>query len=325
MISTVAAKALRAGKKASALHPFTTAWSENLSFSSPESDFYHSTIRQEVDPSIPAWSQSLSYASPEGDFVHLVASESPYPISSEEWLGNLSFASPETDFTADPEAPDWEEWSDQVSFCSPESDFQTAAVGNPPHVHPKFDDDSRAALQASHDIMGLAISSPESACGSMPVHQLLEDYQMYQLHEQRQEQHHVPLPRTLAEALADTDPRAIVVTEAHAPFHVVDVNDAWVGLCGYSKEEARQHHSLQMLQGPGTNPRAVNSMLDQLVHGNEADTLVTNYTKMGRKFYNHLRAGPLYDESNEKITHFVGVLDEVTEQPEYFHVAQQHA
>ena len=317
MISTVAAQTLRAGKKASALR-FFNAWSGKLSFSSPEADFYHITIRQKVDPSISAWSRSLSYASPEGDFGTSDRSYSAGTISQHgEWSGKLSFASPESDFTADPEAPAWE-WPEQLSFASPESDFQTASVRVP---HPQLDHDQAAALQAS-PVMGLTISCPESASGSMFVDSLLEDYQMYQLHEQRENRPvDVPLPRTLQEALADqADPRAIVVAEAHAPFHIVDVNDAWVGLCGYSKEEAR-HHSLRILQGPATNPRAVNFILDQLMNGEEAETLVTNYTKVGRKFYNYVRAGPLYD-ANDKISHFVGVLEEAPEQPEYFHVVR---
>ncbi len=76
-----------------------------------------------------------------------------------------------------------------------------------------------------------------------------------------------------------------------------------------------------MIQGPDTNSTAVKSMVQLLLAGERAETLVTNYTKMGRKFYNHVRAGPIFN-ADQKITHFVGILEEVTEQPDYFQIAR---
>jgi PAS domain S-box-containing protein len=153
------------------------------------------------------------------------------------------------------------------------------------------------------------------------ANQLLKDIQMYELYERREKHRdEQPLPQTLQDALSNDDPRAIVVTEAEAPFRVVEVNDAWIALRGFTKEEAR-HHSLSMIQGPDTNSTAVESMVELLLAGERAETLVTNYTKMGRKFYNHVRAGPIFN-ADQKITHFVGILEEVTEQPDYFQIAR---
>jgi hypothetical protein len=54
-------------------------------------------------------------------------------------------------------------------------------------AHSELDHDLAAALQASL-VMAMVVSSPESAFGgSVSVHQVLEDYQMYQLREQREE------------------------------------------------------------------------------------------------------------------------------------------
>merc|ERR1711982_54191 len=97
-------------------------------------------------------------------------------------------------------------------------------------------------------------------------------------------------------------------------------NDAWVSLCGFSKYEAR-HHSLDIIQGPETNERSLKDMIEPLLVGDEVDTVVTNYTKSGRKFHNYIRAGPLVDTKNH-ITHFVGVLQELSEQPEHSGTAQ---
>ena len=344
MISTAAVAALRAGKKSSALRSFT-AWSGNLSFSSPEADFYHPSSLNEVESSATSWSRSYSYTSPEADFTHIVEDRSYSGFQGHEWSGNLSFASPVSDFTAEPEAStEWEwskqlsfaspeadyqsaanessspeawEWSEQLSFASPESDFQIASF---PTSRQQLDHETAATLRAS-EVMQLAISSPESALGSTHAHHLLEAYQMYQLHANRNLSHAAvqPLPSTLQEALSASESRAIVVTEAEAPFAVVEVNDAWVGLCGYGKDEARQQSLAALIQGPETNTDALRAMQVQLQRGKEASAHVVNYTKVGRKFYNSLRAGPLFD--NGKVTHFVGILQEVVEEPEYFHVA----
>ncbi|KAI2493336.1 PAS domain-containing protein [Fragilaria crotonensis] len=346
MISAVAKSALRNGKKASGFRSFT-AWSGELSFSSPEADFYHTTIHREGESPAQAWSRSFSYASPEADFSYVVTSGASISSSQhKEWSGNFSFVSPEADVTSYPDADtEWEwtqqltfaspesdfqnasselafqdEWSERLSFASPESDFQMQAlfVASPTQ---EIIQDYSSELNAS-EVMRLAISSPESALGSLHAHHLLRADQLYQLHESRNERisNQEPLPQTLHDALSD-EHRAIVITEAHAPFRIVDVNDAWVGLCGYTKEEARQR-SLAMLHGPETNVAALRAMEEQLVHAadKEATAHVVNYTKVGRKFYNQLRAGPLYD-ANGSITHFVGVLQEVFQEPEYFHVA----
>jgi PAS domain S-box-containing protein len=346
MISAAAKNALKTGKKASCFRSFT-AWSGNLSFSSPEADFYHTVMHRQVESPAPAWSQSFSYASPEADFSHVVTSGVSISTSQhKEWSGNFSFVSPEADVTAYPEADtEWEwtqqltfaspesdfqnvsselafqdEWSERLSFASPESDFQMQTLSNASPIQEVLH--NYASELSASEVMRLAISSPESALGSLHAHHLLGADQLYQLHEARHVKHanQEPLPQTLQDALSD-EHRAIVVTEAHAPFRIVDVNDAWVGLCGYTKEEARQR-SLAMLHGPETNVTALRLMEEQLVRaaGKEARAHVVNYTKVGRKFYNQLRAGPLYD-ANGSITHYVGVLQEVFQEPEYFHVA----
>ena len=71
------------------------------------------------------------------------------------------------------------------------------------------------------------IASPESAAGMSVLAKL-----------QYQED---DLPKTLNEALAD--PRAVVVRSMTSSFDIVDVNEAWVGLCGYDRKGA-MHQNL---------------------------------------------------------------------------------
>lgn len=118
-----------------------------------------------------------------------------------------------------------------------------------------------------------------------------------------------PLPRTLEDALRPTS-RAIVITEVTRPFRVCDVNKAWENLCGYSYVESQGKSLGELLKGPETDPLAVTSLISQLLRGEDATTVLTNYTKSGRKFRNRLHVGPLYDE-NGQVSNFVGVLQEV--------------
>ena len=117
------------------------------------------------------------------------------------------------------------------------------------------------------------------------------------------------LPRTFEDAIRSSS-RAIVITEAAKPFRIVDVNKAWEGLCGYTFVESKGKTLGSLLKGPETDPLATTALMSQLLKGEEAGLILTNYTKSGRKFQNRLRAGPIYDE-NGTLTHFVGVLQEM--------------
>jgi PAS domain S-box-containing protein len=136
-----------------------------------------------------------------------------------------------------------------------------------------------------------------------------------QLRQQKQQQHNNNsnmLPRTLRDALRPSN-EAIVITESSKPFNVFDVNGAWEGLCGYSYAESKGKSLGSLLRGEETDTCTVTALIHQLfVHGEEATAVLTNYTKEGRKFHNRLRVGPIYDEDTGNVSHFVGVLKEVS-------------
>jgi PAS domain-containing protein len=118
-----------------------------------------------------------------------------------------------------------------------------------------------------------------------------------------------PLPRTFEDALRSRK-RAIVITETTKPFRVVDVNKAWEGLCEYSNRESKGKSLGCLLRGTETDPLAVTALVSQLLRGEEAGTILTNYTKSGRPFRNRLRVGPIFNDAGN-LTHFVGVLQEM--------------
>lgn len=121
------------------------------------------------------------------------------------------------------------------------------------------------------------------------------------------------LPRSVNDISSpklDDDKRAIVVTETKSPFRILLVNSAWEDLCGYNRKECKGRSVGEILQGPETDMSPVTSMIGKLLQGEEVETLLTNYTKDGRKFCNKVTIGPVKDEMGKTVS-FVGVLREV--------------
>jgi PAS domain S-box-containing protein len=117
----------------------------------------------------------------------------------------------------------------------------------------------------------------------------------------------ISLPKTMAQAMAQEQRHAIVVTKATPPFQIVHVNAAWEGLCGWSQQEC-QGKTLNLLQGRDTDVSSVTALMSKLLQGEEGGVIVTNYTKEGRRFRNHLRVGPMMEQGEEL---FVGILQEI--------------
>ena len=169
---------------------------------------------------------------------------------------------------------------------------------------------------APYDTRRELLDDQVHVAGSMEVDDISENHQFH-FEEIFAKTDAQPLPTTLKEAKEINDDRAIVITEATVPFKIVRVNEAWEGLCGYTQDEAKGHTLGDLLQGPETDVGAATALVDQLMHGNEAGSVLTNYAKDGRKFQNRIRVGPLRNQ-HDKVTHFVGVLKEIQELSEAF-------
>lgn len=127
------------------------------------------------------------------------------------------------------------------------------------------------------------------------------------------EQDSMPLPRTVDEITQfalDRDPRALVITDTTNPRNIVTVNTAWEKLCGYRRSECEGESLGSLLQGPETDTSKATELFAALLSGEEAGSVLTNYTKRGDKFLNKVRVGPVVNDSG-KTTHFVGALSEV--------------
>ena len=105
----------------------------------------------------------------------------------------------------------------------------------------------------------------------------------------------------LAAATADCE-HARVITEASAPFRILQVNRSWSLMCGFSAEEARGE-TLCIIQGKGiasptqhTPTSCVNGSLARLTNalaqGQYATALLLNYRKNGEPFLSFLQVPP---------------------------------
>jgi PAS domain-containing protein len=298
--------------RAAAAPTATATWSQSLSYTHPESDFrsasslaWDSTHDSQGSTSLPVWSRSLSHTSPESDFVwgrdepisrsHLLQLLQQQPhigreatAEMEAWSALLSFASPESDFVSLPklDTPVEPEWSHSLSYAGAESDFYTNTV----NVNCPAD----ASWMKSPWSESLSFASPETDFCAQPIAAAASALP--------------ELPRTLAEILlADQNVaskfrnQAIVVTTAEAPHRIVHVNAAWENLCGYTRQESLHQPLGVLLQKDGgdTMQRARRMVQQLQATHTPTQTILQNYTKSGRPFFNRVTIGELYLETKD--------------------------
>lgn len=327
-------------------------WSQTISFAQAESDFTASDRHADASSSSsksPEWSHTISsYVSAESDFTasdRFVSNRHTAPAAS-VWSGSLSFAAPESDFVAAPTTalgvihkgellPEEEESSNkhlqqyQHAFDTLSSsmdhvvDAPETALGfvhvrefestSTNHQSPTPSATATLDYYLSQE-QPLLWTSPESATGSLSLLEFLDDNLKQQLLDRQAAR--ASLPTTIAEAMQDERP--IVITSARAPFHVQDVNQAWEGLCGYSRQEAQQQTVADLLQGPATEEQVARDMVQYLRATGFSEAVLTNYKKNGETFTNHIQVGVVranQDDNdavaNDEEFYFVGVLESV--------------
>ncbi|MDX2081030.1 MAG: PAS domain-containing protein [Terrimicrobiaceae bacterium] len=92
----------------------------------------------------------------------------------------------------------------------------------------------------------------------------------------------------------DSEP-ARVRTDAEG--HVVSINPAFSGLCGYSFPEIRGRKPGSLLQGPDTEPECVEVIREAVRTGSPCETEMFNYHKDGSRYRVKINIQPLYDEA----------------------------
>lgn len=91
---------------------------------------------------------------------------------------------------------------------------------------------------------------------------------------------------------------------------LVFVNPAFERTTGYDREEA-VGRNCRFLQGPDTDPAAVERVREVIRSGEHATVMLLNYRKDGSAFWNELSISPVYNAAGE-LTHHVGIQADVT-------------
>ncbi|KAH8075612.1 PAS domain-containing protein [Aureococcus anophagefferens] len=111
--------------------------------------------------------------------------------------------------------------------------------------------------------------------------------------------------------LPHTPYRSFAPYEATASGRTVSgIEAAIADLCGFTAEEA-VGKTLAILQGPDTEKGEVADLVRGCEDGHATSALLTNYTKEGDKFQNFLRVFPLTEDDGTKVSHMLGVLQNV--------------
>lgn len=104
----------------------------------------------------------------------------------------------------------------------------------------------------------------------------------------------------------------IAIADALAPdLPLIDANPAFERITGYRSDEVLGRNC-RFLQAPQTDPETRAEIRQGLAAGREVNVTILNQRKDGSLFWNELLIAPVFD-SDETLTHFVGVLTDITE------------
>ncbi len=87
------------------------------------------------------------------------------------------------------------------------------------------------------------------------------------------------------------------------------VNDAFIRITGYTREEVLQTNC-RFLQGGDRNQPALQTVRQAIRTGAHCQVILRNYRKDGTPFWNELYLSPIIYQG--QITHFVGIQTDVT-------------
>lgn len=104
----------------------------------------------------------------------------------------------------------------------------------------------------------------------------------------------------------------IIITDARTKDNpIIYANPAFSQMTGYSREELIGLNP-RILQGPETDPEAIESIRRALKDTQPCLITIKNYRKNGTTFWNELFISPVRD-SRGNLTHFIGVQTDVTQ------------
>jgi PAS domain S-box-containing protein len=120
----------------------------------------------------------------------------------------------------------------------------------------------------------------------------------------------------LAQRALEESSTGVVITgvfdqDSRIAFPVHFVNRAFTQLTGYGPEEVIGRNC-QFLQGPDTDPDAIDAIRGALKHQETCEVVIQNYRKDGSTFWNDLTISPIRNSDNV-LTGYMGLQMDVTE------------
>lgn len=104
--------------------------------------------------------------------------------------------------------------------------------------------------------------------------------------------------------------QSVVITNPALPDNpMIFISDEFEVQTGYSAEEALGRNC-RFLQGPETDPKAVEAISEALKTESPITVDILNYKKDGTKFWNRLRIRPLYSEDG-KVMFYAGAQNPI--------------
>ncbi|WP_243737198.1 sensor domain-containing protein [Halomonas ventosae] len=108
----------------------------------------------------------------------------------------------------------------------------------------------------------------------------------------------------------------VVICDALQPdLPIVYVNPAFERITGYSREQA-MGRNCRFLQGENTESRAILRLREGIALERNVHIVIRNYRQDGTTFWNDLYISPVRDDRG-KVTHFIGVQNDISTQREY--------
>ena len=104
---------------------------------------------------------------------------------------------------------------------------------------------------------------------------------------------------------AEVSDRSAVICLAQPGVSVIYASDAFEAHTGYAPEEVLGK-SLAILQGPATEPEAVEDFRVLIRNGRPGIVRITNYRKDGTLFVHECALRPIKDKAG-KVTHFIAI------------------
>lgn len=121
--------------------------------------------------------------------------------------------------------------------------------------------------------------------------------------------------RLLRRAIESTENGIAVVNAGEDDMPLVYVNAAFEKITGYSEAESLGRNC-RFLQAGDRYQAGLDAVRTAIQGKYETRSLLRNYRKNGEMFYNQLSISPVRDDSG-KLTHFVGVLNDVSDRQRY--------